>query len=109
MGFVAGILLGIVLTIGLTFILLFIAKALGFTLFLRNEWRDDCGYYRHPNYTAYQNPYGCYNCWYKTKYYDDHPIEKVKNPYKTDDTDGDDIDWDEALKDGGSNEEKQSE
>ena len=99
MGFVAGILLGIVLTIGLTFVLLFIAKALGFSLFLHNEWRDDHGYYRRTNYTAYRNSYGCHDCWYKEKYYNDH-LNK---------TDDNDIDRDEELEDGGSNEKESCE
>lgn len=91
MVFIFGVLVGIMLTIGLIFLLLFIAKALGFTMMLRNDWRKDHGYYDinyrgygDIDYRRYDPGYGCRYCFYK-RWYNDRPVEKVDQPEEAED------------------------
>lgn len=86
MSFIGGVFTGIGLTIGLMFILLVIAKVLGFSMYLRNEWRTDHGYWQSP-YSRYElgrgyGRYGCTDCFYRREW-QRQPVEKIK--YKPDD------------------------
>lgn len=84
MGFIGGCITGIVLTLMVFFILLFVAKALGFGLFIRNEYRrvtpNDNGYVTYSNYAKPIEH--CKNCFYKESYskeYEDDEMEEKDN------------------------------
>lgn len=73
MTFIGGFFTGVFLTLGLILLLLFVAKALGFTMVLRSEWRDAHGYYSNPYRASmyFDGGYGCRKCWYHD-FYDRH-------------------------------------
>lgn len=84
MGFIGGCITGIVLTLMVFFILLFVAKALGFSLFIRNEYRrvtpNYNGYMTYADYAKQINH--CRDCFYKESYYkkyEDDEMEEKDN------------------------------
>lgn len=89
MNFIGGFFTGVFLTLGLILLLLFVAKTLGFTMMLRNEWRNDHGYY---SYTGrYNGSYGCRKCWYHD-FYDRHRYDTEKlNTLKPSDEESEEI------------------
>lgn len=79
MTFIGGFFTGIFLTLGLILLLLFVAKALGFTMVLRSEWRDAHGYYSNPDRASMYSDggYGCHKCWYHDFYDRNRPHVKL--------------------------------
>ena len=69
MTFIGGFLIGVAVTIVHSLLLIWFAKALGFTMQLRNDWRRENGYYStYRDYTNQGSYFGCRNCYYKTSY-----------------------------------------
>lgn len=92
MTFIGGFFTGVFLTLGLILLLLFVAKALGFTMVLRSEWRDAHGYY---SYTGrYNGGYGCHKCYYHD-YYDRHKYDVKLNTERSSEEEAEEITEDE--------------
>ena len=96
MTFIGGFFTGVFLTLGLILLLLFVAKALGFTMVLRSEWRDAHGYYANSYRTSMYSDcgYGCHKCYYHD-FYDRHKYDVKLNTEKPREEEAEEITEDE--------------